>query len=492
MRIYFLGICGTAMGNAALLAKGMGHTVAGADSGVYPPMSDVLQHANIAIDDGYDPKRVLASRPDLIVVGNALSRGNPVIEWLLDEQPLPFTSLPALLANEVIGRRPSLVISGTHGKTTTTTLTTLLLRAGGGNPGWLIGGVPHDLPCGAAVGDVDQPFVIEGDEYDSAFFDKRSKFIHYRPRILAINNLEFDHADIFRDIADIQRTFRHAIRLVPSSGHLIINGDDPLVNELLPAPWTTVHRVGTSANCDLQIADFHEDPTGSAFTLLWRQREWGRINWQSGGLFNARNAATAALSAALISHPGDPTACSLDALNSFSGVKRRQDVRFSRPGLTIIEDFGHHPTAIGHTLISLRSRYPNHRIVACVEPRSNTARTRVLQQQLIEALHHADVALIGPIDRAEKLDPNSALQLDIVCKSLAAATVATPITAFYQLEEQLKRQFIACHSPKNPTLICFFTNGSFGGIIQKVCDLSDESDESDLSDLSDLSDNLRL
>lgn len=471
MRIYFLGICGTAMGNAALLAKGMGHTVAGADSGVYPPMSDVLQQAGIAIDDGYDIECVRRSKPDLIVVGNALSRGNPVIEWLLDERPLRFTSLPALLAEEVIGRRPALVISGTHGKTTTTTLTTLLLRAAGGDPGWLIGGVPHDLPCGATPGDVTQPFVIEGDEYDSAFFDKRSKFIHYRPRVLAINNLEFDHADIFRDIPDIQRTFRHAIRLVPSTGHLIINGDDPLVDELLPASWTSVHRVGVGDNCDLRIADFNEDPTGSSFTLLWQGREWSRIHWQCGGLFNARNAAVAALAAALITNPNSPQSLSLDALKTFSGVKRRQEVRLTRPGLTIIEDFGHHPTAIEHTLVSLRNRYPGYRIVACVEPRSNTARTRVLQQQLIKALHHADVALIGPIDRPERLDPETSLQLDTVCQQLAAAnTSATPITAFSELEGLLQQK-LSCPSPaESPTLICFFSNGSFGGVIQKVCD----------------------
>ncbi len=471
MRIYFLGICGTAMGNAALLTQEMGHTVAGADSGIYPPMSDVLNRAGIAIDDGYDVDRVVRSQPDLIVVGNALSRGNPVIEWLLDERPLPFTSLPALLAEVVIGSRPSLVISGTHGKTTTTTLTALLLRAAGGNPGWLIGGVPHDLPSGAAIGDTTQPFVIEGDEYDSAFFDKRSKFIHYRPRILAINNLEFDHADIFRDVPDIQRTFRHAIRLVPSSGHLIINGDDPLVAELLPASWTTVVRVGTTANCDLRITDFSESPAGSSFTLLWQGRQWAQIEWQCGGMFNARNAATAALAAALAIHPDDPCRLPLDALTTFTGVKRRQEIRLARPDLVIIEDFGHHPTAIEQTLVSLRNRYPGYQLIACVEPRSNTARTRVLQDRLIESLHHADVALIGPIDRPERLDLDTALQLDAVCSALAARkTHASPITSFDQLESHLSGQYLEPASPTTTkSLICFFTNGSFGGVIQKIC-----------------------
>lgn len=471
MRIYFLGICGTAMGNAALLAKGMGHSVSGADTGIYPPMSDVLQKAGIAIDDGYSPQLVNAARPDLIVVGNALSRGNPVIEWLLDEHPLPFTSLPSLLASEVIGRRPCLVVSGTHGKTTTTTLATLLLRDAGDNPGWLIGGVPQDLPCGATVGGIDRPFVIEGDEYDSAFFDKRSKFIHYRPRVLTINNLEFDHADIFRDVPDIQRTFRHVIRLVPSKGFLVTNGDDPLVEELLPAPWTTVYRVGTGANCDLRIADFCEDTKGSSFTLLWHDHEWGRIQWHCGGIFNARNAATAALAAAIIRNPANPTELDLGVLQTFAGVKRRQEVRASRPGLTIIEDFGHHPTAIAHTLISLRNRYPRHRIVACVEPRSNTARTRVLQQQLIDALHHTDAAFVGPIDRPEKLARDSALQLDTVCNALVADGIAAmPVNAFDELEQTLQSEYVAPAQPASPTLICFFTNGSFGGIIQRVAD----------------------
>ena len=305
MKLYFMGICGTAMGNAALLARSAGHEVVGSDAGVYPPMSTVLQEAGIAVHEGYDPGRLQKIAPDLVVIGNALSRGHPEIEWLWESRAFACVSLPGFLADHVLKGRKNIVIAGTHGKTTTTAMTAFLLRENECDPGFLIGGVPNDPPVGNHLGTPDDPFVIEGDEYDSAFFDKRSKFIHYAPSIAVINNLEFDHADIFRDLADVQRTFRHLTRIVPRNGWIVLNGDDANLKTLVPMPWTRVLKVGVDAGNDVRISNFNEDADGATFTLLWRNNVWAKIKWSQPGLFNARNAAMAAIAAQLSLLPLD-------------------------------------------------------------------------------------------------------------------------------------------------------------------------------------------
>ena len=387
-----MGICGTAMGNAALLARAAGHEVLGADQGIYPPMSDVLAGAGITVHAGYDAGRLEKLGPDLVVIGNAMSRGNPEVEWLLDAGTLAFTSLPAFLHDHVLQGRRNLVVAGTHGKTTTTSLAAFLLRGAGLDPGYLIGGVPLDPPTGHHLGAAADPFVIEGDEYDSAFFDKRSKFIHYAPRVAVLNNLEFDHADIFRDLADVQRTFRHFVRIVPRGGWVVLNGDDENLRALGSMAWTQVWKVGTGEDNDARIVDFREDATGVNFRLLWRGQPWGAVTWKLPGLYNARNAAMAAAAVALILRPdaSPPGAALLAPLVGFRGVKRRQETLLALPGLTVVEDFGHHPTALAETLRSFRSRFPGSRLTAVFEPRSNTARTRVLQPAFIEALALAD------------------------------------------------------------------------------------------------------
>ena len=319
MRIYFMGICGTAMGNAALLARAAGHEVLGADTGVYPPMSTVLAEAGIALHEGYDPARLQQLAPDLVVIGNAMSRGNPEVEWLLDFRALPFTSLPAMLHDFVLKGRRNLVIAGTHGKTTTTALAAFLLRETGRDPGFLIGGVPQDPPVGSHLGS-ERLFVIEGDEYDSAFFDKRSKFIHYAPHIAVLNNLEFDHADIFRDLADVQRTFQHLARIVPRNGCVVLNGDDSNLRALGTMSWTRVVRVGTGEANDLRIVDFAEAGTGAEFKLVWQGQLWGHVKWALPGLYNARNAAMAAAAVGLALNLAHPTALNIDALARFRGV----------------------------------------------------------------------------------------------------------------------------------------------------------------------------
>ena len=459
-----MGVCGTAMGNAALLARAAGHTVSGADTGVYPPMSTVLAAAGIELHEGYDPVRLAKLAPDLVVVGNAMSRGNPEVEWLLDTRALPFTSLPAFLHEVVLRHRRNLVICGTHGKTTTTALTAFLLRAAGRDPGFLIGGVPQDPPTGSHLGAAGDPFVIEGDEYDSAFFDKRSKFIHYAPHVAVLNNLEFDHADIFRDVADVQRTFIHLSRIVPRNGWIVINGDDENLRALGPMTWTRVVRVGVGEGNDVRIEGFAESPEGASFSLTWRGDPWTRVRWGLGGLFNARNAAMAATAAGLALHPEGPTALALSALAEFRGVKRRQEIRLSGQRVTVIEDFGHHPTAIAETLRSLRARYPGARLTAVFEARSNTSRTKSLQGAFQEALAQADEVYLGAVSRADRIPASERFDPPAVASALEARGITARFASTNaELLIELKAGTLTDRESRR--LVVFFTNGSFDGII---------------------------
>lgn len=466
MRLFFLGICGTAMGNVALLLRSMGHEVVGVDKDVYPPMSDVLRDAGVEIYEGYDVERLKTIDPDMVVVGNVVSRGNPEVEWLLNTRKIPYCSLPELLKREVLANRFNIVVSGTHGKTTTTSLAAYLLKEIGKEPGYLIGGVPRDLPTGSCLGRVDSPFVIEGDEYDSVFFDKRSKFVHYLPSILIINNIEFDHGDIFRDIQDIQRSFGHLLRIVPQNGYVLVNGDDDNIDALLPVAWTTVFKVGVGASNDLRIVDFCEGASGSAFSLIWKGREWGRVCWQMPGLFNARNAAMAALATGLSVNPGDPTGVSLESLSRFKGVKRRQEVLYQDEELVVIEDFAHHPTALRETLVSLRRRYEGYTINACFEPRSNTACRAFHQKTFCEGLSGADRLFIGPVFRGEMYSDSERLDTIQIANRLRLEGVEANA---YQSNDFILRDLEVKISrglgEKN--LVCFFSNGSFDGITKK-------------------------
>lgn len=466
MRLYFMGICGTAMGNAALLMKAQGHFVFGADSGIYPPMSEVLADAGIDILKGYDAERLAALKPDRVVVGNAMSRGNPEVEWLLEQSGQAFVSLPQLFHETLLPQRFPIVITGTHGKTTTSSLTAFLLERAGAQPGWLIGGVPRDLPGGAALGE-GAPFVIEGDEYDSAFFDKRSKFIHYRPKVAVLNNLEFDHADIFRDLEDVQRSFRHFLRLLPGSGHALLNGDDAHLLALLPADWTQILRVGCGPENDLRIEDFDDGPEGSSFDLVWRDAHWQRIEWGLHGLFNARNAAMAALAATLASGQS-PGGWDLSALSAFTGVRRRQDVRHTGEDWTVVEDFAHHPTAVAGAIEALRAAYPERCLLVCFEPRSNTAATRCFQNAFTEALSGADRVYLGAVHRPERMFAAERLDTAAMVEALegrdcTASAHSTNDCLGLALKRDLKRGTGA-------GLLVFFTNGSFDGLPQKIAD----------------------
>ncbi|MDQ8207271.1 Mur ligase family protein [Coraliomargarita sp. SDUM461003] len=470
MRIYFMGICGTAMGNAALLVKEQGHEVLGCDAGVYPPMSDVLANAGIDLLEGFDADRLAALKPDTVVVGNAMSRGNPEVEWLLNQSQVAYISLPELFHDTVLPQRKPVVITGTHGKTTTSTLTAYLLDRAGQAPGWLIGGVPHDLPGGAQLG-TGAPFVIEGDEYDSAFFDKRSKFIHYRPQVAVLNNLEFDHADIFRDLEDVQRTFRHFLRIIPSSGFALINGDDANLADLLPVTWTQVIRVGTQEDNELQIRNFQDAPTGAQFELVWQGQLWAQVRWSMHGLFNARNAAMAALAAALASGHQDPRNFDLSPLAQFAGVRRRQDVLYSNDQWTVLEDFAHHPTAVAGAIEALRAAYPERSMTVCFEPRSNTAATSRFQVEFESALSQADRVYFGAVHRAERMRPEERLDTAAMAASLSIQGVeAAAFTSNEAVFEALQAQLGA----QTAGVVVFLTNGSFDGLPRRTAALFED------------------
>ena len=394
-----------------------------------------------------------------------MSRGNAEVEWLLETRGLVFMSLPQVLHDFVLARRRNLVIAGTHGKTTTTSLAAFLLRENGRDPGFLIGGVPQDPPVGNYRGGDGEPFVIEGDEYDSAFFDKRSKFIHYAPHIAVLNNLEFDHADIFRDLADVQRTFSHLTRIVPRNGFIVMNGDDDNLRALGAFPWTRVIRVGTGENNEVRIVDFKEDAAGASFTLTWRGATWATVKWTQPGIYNARNAAMAATAAGLAVNPENPTVLALDALAKFRGVKRRQEVLLSTAKLTVIEDFGHHPTALAETLQSFRARFPGAKLTAVFEPRSNSARTKTFQAGFTRALALADEVYLGAVNRADKLKAEDRFDTEAVVQHLETQGVTARTAATNAaLLELLTGDTWPAGAPR---VVIFFTNGSFDGIIAR-------------------------
>lgn len=469
MKIYFLGICGTAMGNVARLMHAQGHEVAGCDAGIYPPMSDFLAEAAIPVREGYDPEPMVSWGPDLVVVGNALARGNPAVEFLLETRRFRFVSLPELIREQVLAERHAVVVAGTHGKTTTTAITAFLLREVGANPGWMLGGVPRDLEAGCAAGDADASFVIEGDEYDSAFFDKRSKFIHYFPRTLVLNNLEFDHSDIFRDLEDVQRSFSHLLRLVPGDGRVLINGDDPNLLALLPAPWTQVLRVGLGPENDLGIEQFSEYEAGSHFVLRWRGGSQAEIRWGLPGLFNARNAAMASLAAASALGLEDPTRLPLERLAGFTGVRRRQEVRRASGGLILVEDFGHHPTAVRETLRSFRARYPGAHLAAAFEPRSNTSTTRIMQAAWEEAFAEADSLWLAPVYRNERIPPNQRLDREALVQNMRrAGGEGSYFDDFSSMEAALRTRLVEVGD--HARVLLLFSNGGFGGLAGRLAE----------------------
>lgn len=387
MNIHILGICGTFMGGIALIARAMGHQVSGSDENVYPPMSTQLEAAGIRLMQGYDPRH-LEPAPDQVVVGNAMSRGNPAIEYML-ERGLRYTSGPQWLAENVLRDRWVLAAAGTHGKTSTSSMLAWILEYAGLKPGFLIGGVPENFGLSARAGDAPY-FVVEADEYDTAFFDKRSKFVHYQPRTLVMNNLEFDHADIFDDLEAIQRQFHHLVRTVPGNGLIISPLNDGNLHDVLDMGcWTPVEHFDPDFEASWHV--IRATPDGSAFDVVCETENVGRVEWSLTGRHNVNNA-LAALAAAR--HAGVPPAVGIAALAEFRNVKRRMELRGEVRGVRVYDDFAHHPTAIGTTLDGLRKHVGERRILAVLEPRSNTMRMGVHASALADSLAQADAVWV--------------------------------------------------------------------------------------------------
>jgi UDP-N-acetylmuramate: L-alanyl-gamma-D-glutamyl-meso-diaminopimelate ligase len=386
MRLHVLGICGTFMGGIAALARELGHAVEGSDANVYPPMSTQLEQLGIALMQGFTAEH-LQPAPDLVIVGNALSRGNAAIEHMLDAR-LRYVSGPQWLGENLLAARTTLAVAGTHGKTTTTSLLAWLLESQGLAPGFLVGGVPANFGVSARLGAADTPFVVEADEYDTAFFDKRSKFVHYRPTVAILNNLEYDHADIFPDVAAIQRQFHHLVRTVPGNGRLIVNAEDERLAEVLAMGcWTPVETFGIERGdwrARLLAAD------GSAFVVSHRGRELGEARWALSGRHNVMNA-LAALAAAQAA--GADVVQALPALADFRSVARRMERVGEVGGVSVYDDFAHHPTAIATTLAGLRAKVGAARILVGMEPRSNSMRMGAHADELAPSLHDADAVV---------------------------------------------------------------------------------------------------
>lgn len=448
MHIHILGICGTFMGSLAVIARQLGHRVTGSDQQVYPPMSTQLEQEGIELAEGYRAEH-LKPAPDLVLIGNALSRGNEAVEYVLNRN-IPYLSGPEWLAREVLQNRWVLAVAGTHGKTTTTAMLMWILEQAGFDAGYLVGGVPQDFPASARLGTSDF-FIIEADEYDSAFFDKRSKFVHYRPRTLILNNLEYDHADIFDSVEAIERQVHHLVRTVPATGLIIRPARDRhLDSALAMGCWSPTQSTALGGESDL--ADWHGElitEDGSEFMVVHHQQPVGRVRWPMTGLHNVRNALVAIAAA---KHVGVTPDHAIAALGRFSGVKRRMELLAKFDGIAVYDDFAHHPTAIASTLDGLRNRVGDEHIIALIEPRSNTMKMGVHQKTLLASAGKADRVIWADLGGSDWLGPlvDSADEKHILARSVDEI--------LSHLGDDLPRP---CH-------IVAMSNGGFGGLHRRL------------------------
>jgi len=440
------------MGSVAAALQERGFKVTGSDENVYPPMSKFLEEKGIALKEGYRAENI-PSDADVVVIGNAMKRGNPEVEAILNRK-LFYLSLPEVLKSYFLRGRHNLVVTGTHGKTTTTALLAWILEKAGRRPSYVIGGIPKNFGEGARLND-SKYFAIEGDEYDTAFFDKRSKFIHYLPELLIVNNIEFDHADIFKNLDEIKLSFRRLLNIVPQNGMVVLNGDDPNCVEVAKDCLAQMIEVGFSRNCAQRIRDIAYSGEGSRFKL-------GEDSFEIplAGEFNVRNAAMAAMAARFYEVPKKKID---SAFKSFAGIARRLELRGEAQGVKVIDDFGHHPTAVAQTLQALRHRYRGHRLWAVFEPRSNTTRRAVFQQQLPEALKLADGVFISQVARLEQIPEDERLKPEKVVAAIAKAG----LPAFYeQNADTIVDRIIPMLQPKDVVVV--FSNGGFDNIHEKL------------------------
>jgi len=449
MHVHILGICGSFMGGIAAIAKSLGHTVTGSDKNVYPPMSTQLDALGIELTEGFGTEQFEPS-PDIVIVGNAMSRGNAAVEYVLDRN-LPYTSGPQWLLDNLLKDRWVIGVSGTHGKTTTSSMVAWILDYCGLNPGYLIGGVPENFGVSARIGD--SPFfVIEADEYDSAFFDKRSKFVHYRPKTLVINNLEFDHADIFADLAAIQTQFHHLVRMVPQTGLILSPDDTPSIEDTLKMGcWSERQSLGKDWSANLVKED------GSVFDVLNNGKLVGTVNWALLGQHNVDNALMAIAAA---HHAGVTVNDAIDALTQFKNVKRRMEVKGHAHGVTVYDDFAHHPTAIATTLDGLRKKVGDGRILAILEPRSNTMKMGVHKDTLANSWQAAShVYLYEPQGMGWSLS-DTAMQSQ------------TPTQVFDNIETIVQT---VKNTVQPGDHILIMSNGGFEGIHQRILTMLNEA-----------------
>ncbi|MDP3210007.1 UDP-N-acetylmuramate:L-alanyl-gamma-D-glutamyl-meso-diaminopimelate ligase [Methylotenera sp.] len=453
MHIHILGICGTFMGGIAVLAKAAGHKVTGCDANVYPPMSTQLEAQGVELIEGFDPSQT-ALNPDIYVIGNVVSRGNPLMEAILN-QGLPYISGPQWLAENVLQGKWVLAVAGTHGKTTTSSMLAWILEYAGLAPGFLIGGVPENFSVSARLpqtpaqdkNSVSPFFVIEADEYDTAFFDKRSKFVHYRPRTAVLNNLEFDHADIFEDLNAIEKQFHHLVRTVPQQGLVVANGKEASLQRVLDKGcWTPVEKFGTDD--DWQAV--HAQGDGS-FDVVYKGQMQGHVAW---GLLGEHNRMNALASIAAARHAGVAVEVSIAALTAFKNVKRRMEVRGESRGVVVYDDFAHHPTAIETTIAGLRAKVGTARILAVLEPRSNTMKLGVMKNALPASLAQADLVFCYQANLG--WDAGAAL---------------APIANKTQVHDNLTQLILAIKQVATAgDHVLVMSNGGFGGIHQKLLD----------------------
>ena len=448
--IHFIGICGTAMASVAAALKEQGFQVTGSDQSVYPPMSTFLTECGIEVIEGYHEDN-LAVSPDLVVIGNAISRGNPEAEIVLEKR-IKYCSLPELLKTLFIGGKRSIVIAGTHGKTTTASLLAWVFECNGLNPGYLIGGIPNNFSKGARFNDSEW-FIVEGDEYDTAFFDKRSKFVHYLPEIVLINNLEFDHADIFENLSQIQTSFSRLVGLVPRSGLLVVNEDDKNIAPLLNVQHCPIKHFGISDTESVAHVD-----GGIEFSTAGFQ-----FHLPLFGELNARNALGVI---AIGQHCGLTNQQIQSGFDTFKGVKRRMEVRGEFRGVTVVDDFAHHPTSIRETLKAAKVRFPGRRLWAVFEPRSNTTRRNIFQEELVGAFIDADLVILSEVARLDQIPESERLDLEALIYKLknsgkAAARAAGAGAIVEHLEARVK----------SGDVVCVLSNGDFGNIHERLLEM---------------------
>jgi UDP-N-acetylmuramate: L-alanyl-gamma-D-glutamyl-meso-diaminopimelate ligase len=451
-QFHFVGVCGTAMGSVAAGMIEKGYVVTGSDQAVYPPMSTFLESKGVAIMEGYRAENIPAEATT-VVIGNAISRGNEEAEAILDRR-LRYLSLPEVLKEYFLRGRRNYVVSGTHGKTTTSSILAWLFESAGKQPGFMIGGIPVNFGQGARF--TDSEFVVmEGDEYDTAFFDKRSKFLHYLPELVVMNNIEFDHADIYNNLDEIILTFSRLLRIVPRNGLALINGDDPnclIAAKDSPCPTKTV---GFNEHCQIRIHDVEYHPKGTRFQIDQERYEIPMV-----GEFNVRNAAMAVCSAHFAGLTFDEIRT---GLMSFEGIARRQQERGEVNGITVIDDFAHHPTAIGLAIDGLRQKYPGRRLWVIFEPRSNTTRRNIFQEDLAEALKKGDLVVIPAIPDPEKVAKEDRLDPEKLVSDISSGTVGA--WSLGGVDEIVKHVVARSESGD---VIAVLSNGGFGGIHEKL------------------------